>query len=289
VAEIRDATWDDFDDVVDLLAARSRAAFGTSEVKAEHVRQRWELPGFDRGWVAVEGGRVVGHASLDSTQDATVAAADPAAGDALLARVEERARERGFPHVAITAVRDDVPLWELVERNGLELEREFFRMWRPLDGDLPEPQWPDGVAVRSYADADATAVHALLDEAYAGWDRDYVARDHPGWLAFMTEHDEFDPSLWFLVERRGELVACALHWKETHGRGWVKDIVARESERGRGLGRAMLLHAFRVYKDRGATTVGLKVDATNPTGALPLYERVGFVTDQRYAIWTRRL
>ncbi len=40
---------------------------------------------------------------------------------------------------------------------------------------------------------------------------------------------------------------------------------------------------------RGAQRVGLKVDANNPTGALELYARVGFVTDRRYGIWTRSL
>jgi mycothiol synthase len=62
-----------------------------------------------------------------------------------------------------------------------------------------------------------------------------------------------------------------------------------QSERGAGLGRALLQHAFQAYEARGATHVGLKVDAANPTGALQLYERTGFVTDQRYGIWLKRL
>ena len=105
----------------------------------------------------------------------------------------------------------------------------------------------------------------------------------------MTEHEDFDPAMWFLVERDGELVACALHWKESQRRGWVKDIVVRESERGRGLAKALLQHGFRAYAGRGADRVGLKVDSTNPTGALQLYERLGFVTDQRLEIWQKTL
>jgi GNAT superfamily N-acetyltransferase len=289
VSAIRDTTWDDLDAVVDLLGARSRAAFGVSEVQRDHVRQRWELPGYDIGWVAVDHGSVVGHAALDATQDVVHAAADPGDGDALLGRVEGRARERGFGHIAVTVVPEDRPLYELVQRSGFTLDREILRMWRPLDERFPEARWPHGVIVRPYTDDEGERVHALLDETYAAWDAKYVPRAHDAWLAFMTDHDDFDPGLFFLVERDGELVACALHWKESNGRGWVKDIVVREDVRGQGLAKALLHHAFRVYADRGVRRVGLKVDSTNPTGALQLYERVGFVTDQRQGIWIKRL
>ena len=288
MAEIRNATWDDFDEVFALLDARSRAAFGVSQQKPEFLRQAWNLPGNEQ-WVAVSEGAVVGYAQLEESQEASHAAVDPDVGDALLAHVEERARARGFDHLAITAVPEDEPLYTALQRNHYELDREILRMWRPLNGELPEPSWPGGVRVRTYADDDARRVQALLDDAYAGWDRDYVPRSHEGWLSFMTDHEDFDPSLWFLVERDGELVACALHWKESERRGWVKDIVVRESERGRGLGTSLLHHGFRAYAARAVERVGLKVDASNPTGAPRLYERVGFVTDQRLGIWQKRL
>jgi mycothiol synthase len=288
VTDIRATTEDDFEAVFELLAARSRAAFGISAEQPAFLRQRWDMPSTDR-WAAVENGVIVGYASLDEDQDFVHAAKDPEVGDALIAHVEQRARERGFLHVAAVAIQDDAPLYSAVQRNGYTLDREILRMWRMLDGELPEPAWPEGVTVRSYTDADAERVHALLDEQYADWDPSYVARSHAGWLTFMTEHADFDPAMWFLVERDGELVACALHWKESQGRGWVKDIVVRESERGRGLGKALLHHAFRAYSARGADRVGLKVDSTNPTGALQLYERLGFVTDQRLGIWQKQL
>ncbi|HEY3181962.1 MAG TPA: GNAT family N-acetyltransferase [Gaiellaceae bacterium] len=292
MADIRPATWDDLEGVFDLRSARNRAAFGMSEVQLAHIRDRWQMPSFEVGrdnWVAVDDGKIVGEAELGSSQEFVHAAQDAGTGDALLARVEERARERGFGWIAVTAVPEDEPLYALVQRNGFALEREILRMWRPLDGELPEPAWPGGVAVRAYTDDDGERVHALLDAAYRGWDDGYVAMSHADWLKFMTDHDEFDPGVWFLVERDGELVAAALHWKESRARGWVKDIVVRDSERGRGLGKALLHHAFREYARRGVERVGLKVDSKNPTGAPQLYERVGFAIDRRYGIWRKDL
>ncbi|MFL5955401.1 MAG: GNAT family N-acetyltransferase [Gaiellaceae bacterium] len=285
---IRDATWDDFDVVFELLDARSRAAFGVSEQKPEFLRQRWELPGAEK-WVALAGAQVTGYASIDEEQHLVLAAVEPDVGDALLAHAEQRARGRGFDHLAATAVPEDAPFWALLQRSGFSHDREVLRMWRTLNGSLPEPVWPHGVTVRTYSRADDGAVHALLDDAYAGWDRDYVAQSHEGWLSFMTGHDEFDQELWFLAERDGDLVACALHWKEQQRRGWVKDIVVRESERGHGLGKALLRHGFAAYAARGVERVGLKVDSTNPTGAPQLYEREGFVVDQQLGMWHKRL
>jgi mycothiol synthase len=288
VTDIRPVTDDDFDAVFDLLTARSRAAFGIAAEQPAFLRQRWDSASTDN-WVAIENGAIVGYAGLDENRDFVHAAKDPGVGDALLAHIEQQARDRGFPYVEVVSAPEDAPLYSAVQRNGYALEREILRMWRLLDGAVPEPTWPDGVAVRTYTDADAEPVHALLDEQYAGWDPNYVGRSHPSWLTFMTGHDDFDPAMWFLVERDGELVACALHWKATDRRGWVKDLVVRESERGRGLAKALLHHGFREYSARGADRVGLKVDSTNPTGAPQLYERLGFVTDQRLGIWQKQL
>ncbi|MDX6452509.1 MAG: mycothiol synthase [Gaiellaceae bacterium] len=285
---IRETTDADFEAVFDLLAVRSRAAFGISAEQPAFLRQRWDAPSTDN-WVAVEDAAIVGYASLDESQYFVNAAKDPAVGDALIAHVEQHARDRAFAYVAVVAAAQDAPLYDTVQRNGYALDREILRMWRKLDGALPEPVWREGVGVRTYTDADAERVHALLDEQYRDWDQSYVARSHAGWLRFMTEHEDFDPAMWFLVERDGALIACALHWKESQERGWVKDLVVCERERGHGLAKALLHHAFRVYAARGVDRVGLKVDSTNPTGAPQLYERLGFVTDQRLEIWQKQL
>ena len=83
VTDIRDATEDDFEAVLELLVARSRAAFGFSAEQPAFLRQRWDGPATDN-WVAVESGALVGYASLDEGQDFVHAAVDPAVGDALI-------------------------------------------------------------------------------------------------------------------------------------------------------------------------------------------------------------
>jgi len=138
------------------------------------------------------------------------------------------------------------------------------------------------VSVRTYEPRDAETVHALLDEAYSSWDGHYVRLANADWVAWMTEDAEFDPTAWFLAESGDELLGCALHWTT----GWLKDLAVRETERGRGLGTALLLHGFTEFARRGVPRIGLKVDAANPTGAIKLYERHGFVADRREGIWT---
>jgi mycothiol synthase len=45
--------------------------------------------------------------------------------------------------------------------------------------------------------------------------------------------------------------------------------------RKRGIGLALLQHAFTEFHRRGEPHVGLGVDADNPTGATRLYEKAG--------------
>ena len=154
-------------------------------------------------------------------------------------------------------------------------EGTAIRMRRDLGAVEPGPVWPEGIRVRTFEPADALAVHALLDEAYSAWDAGYVPISHEQWLEQMVGDYDFDASVWWLAESDGELVGCVLHW----GSGFVKDIAVRESHRGRGLGEALLRQGFAEFAGRGVARVGLKVDPANPTGAVPLYERVGFVVD----------
>jgi mycothiol synthase len=87
---------------------------------------------------------------------------------------------------------------------------------------------------------------------------------------------------WELVAWNGDQVAGAainvIHqgtWGETD------DLFVRAPWRKQGLGRALLAGTLQLFKARGLTTAGLGVDAENVSGALSLYESLGYRTYQR--------
>ena len=95
------------------------------------------------------------------------------------------------------------------------------------------------------------------------------------WVEHRVQAPDFDPTLWFIV-RDGDEIAAALRGEpDRGGAGWVGAIGVRKPWRKRGLGLALLLHAFGEFYRRGQPRIGLGVDAQNPTGATRLYERAG--------------
>jgi ribosomal protein S18 acetylase RimI-like enzyme len=263
----------------DIDAVRRLLGPGSAE-------QRLSGSGTDRDdWVASDAGRIVGHAALGHRDGAVSIWGDAAIADELLAHLAGAARERGLDRIRLAGPADDELLSRLVGCHGFELETETLLMWRRLDEPVPPPEWPAGTRVRTFEPADAAPVHAMLDEAYRAWDSRYVPLEHDDWLRWMTGDIDFDPTVWWLADRDGETVGCALHWRT----GWLKDLAVRSTERRLGLGAALVQHGLAEFARRGVERVGLKVDAANPTGAVRLYERLGFVVHGREATWASNL
>ena len=64
----------------------------------------------------------------------------------------------------------------------------------------------------------------------------------------------------------------------------MKDLAVAPSMRRQGLGAALLHHAFRVFRERGAAGIELKVHSDNPSGALRLYRSLGFEAIESYKL-----
>jgi mycothiol synthase len=199
----------------------------------------------------------------------------------LLACIEDRARDYltsvpagGRLALGLWCHASDATKPALLERAGYTKVRDSNWMTQELGGDRPEPAWPAGITVRAFRrERDEPAVYAAMTEAFAEGlpQRDLTLEE---WRQAWFSHPDLDLDLWF-VAWAGDEVAGSLIAFANPGEGFIDELAVRRDWCGRGLGQALLLHAFRTLAQRGERRVALMVDAANSTGAVRLYERVG--------------
>jgi mycothiol synthase len=63
--------------------------------------------------------------------------------------------------------------------------------------------------------------------------------------------------------------------------GWITELGTRRPWRKRGIASALVCESMRAFKAVGMDYAGLGVDSESPTGALGLYERLGFTVFKR--------
>jgi mycothiol synthase len=283
---------DDAHAVLAVIVARDVADLGRPDYTLEDLHADWTLPGVDPkvdAWVVQEGERLVGYAFLDDRGAALVSVAPDAEGrgigTALREAAEARAAERGE-----ALVRQYVPVANEGAR-ALLLEAGYWPVhhyYRMRIGLAAAPPPPGGTQVRRFdPEDDAEAVHALVQEAFAQLEGN-VAQTLDAWRAAKISKRGWDPALWLLAEDDDGLVAAVLCERWEGGVGYVDSLAVAERARGRGLGRAMLLHAFAALREAGLDVAELSVQGEN-AGAARLYEQAGMRSVWSQERWEKAL
>ncbi len=182
----------------------------------------------------------------------------------------------------------------LVRRAGLEQVRWFFHMDRPLT-DLPPLREAPGVDLVPFTwdrDEDVRLAHnAAFTEHYGSSERDEVS-----WRVMFTGQRGFRPDLSVLAVSEGAVLAYALSYvSETAAtatgvrESYFGQIGVVPAARGRGLSKAVIIAALHVAAANGCQTAGLEVDSENVSGALGLYESLGFATHRTQVSWSQHL
>lgn len=288
--EFREATEQDVQAVADLCNAFERAVAGEPEIlSAEDGLYFWRRESEAR--LVLDGEALVGFAFLQRrgehySGDGWVHpdAFGRGVGSAIVEWIETRSRELGASETRIGILREDESAACLLRSRSFEPIRSFFRMVVDLAGEPEPPAWPEGFEVSVLAPGEEPALHEVLEAAFVDhWGHTYRPFDE--WIASRTlEHD-----LCFLVRAGDEVVAGAQCKREMFGMGWVDVLGTRREYRRKGLGDALLRHAFRELYRRGARRVGLGVDAANPTGAAELYERAGMRVVSQADVYAKTL
>ena len=181
---------------------------------------------------------------------------------------------------------------------GFGPERYSFVM-RTLLGSVTEPEpLPDGYRLERYDESWSAAMHAAHNEAFL---------DHPNftpwtdvmWKQWVTDSRNFRPALSLVVVHEDDPSTVVAYiqsnefdaYFEATGRreAYVAKVGTRREHRGKGLAGRMLRHALWGYQQAGYEEASLDVDSENPTGALGIYERVGFAMEKRFTDYTLTL
>lgn len=170
----------------------------------------------------------------------------------------------------------------LLEDSGYAPVRHGYTMVRPNLDPVTDARMPEGLEIRPVRDEHLRAIFEAGEEAARDmWD--YWPATDEDYQLFLTDPIQGDRTLW-RIAWDGDQVAGQVRGfinaeeNERFGqkRGWVENILVRRPWRKRGLARALMASTIDALRERGMTEAALGVDAENPSGALRLYESVGF-------------
>ncbi|MBE0634472.1 GNAT family N-acetyltransferase [Candidatus Bipolaricaulota bacterium] len=142
---------------------------------------------------------------------------------------------------------------------------------------------------------DLPAISRTILEAFRNhWG--FVKREHAEdvsrYRQSLDDDPDIDPAVWHVAQEEGEVVGVCLGTTKYSGdenQAYIFTLGVRDRWRGRGIGRALLVHAFATFYRHHRTHVDLDVDTNNLTGALKLYEGVGMVPPWRIDEYHKQL
>lgn len=286
-------TCDAVDKMDDTYAVEDlRLEFQSPELDTAHDLRLWEdenghIVGFGQVWIPRTGETVDGFGYIRVHPDVRNMGLDSEIIDWASQRLLEVSRERKLPAKLYFRTRDhDAYGRGVFEENGYQIVRYGYRMSRPLNEPIPEPQFPEGFTlIHSRGQEDAERWVEMFNQSFIDhWNHHpATVESHEHWLTSPKYKPDQDL---IAVAPDGTFAAfcfCGIdpddNARTNRSDGWIHILGTRRGYRRIGLGKAMLLAGLHRLKRDGMNTAKLGVDAENPTGALGLYERTGFKKD----------
>lgn len=208
-------------------------------------------------------------------------------GEAHLRAIAAAQPDTGPRYFQSFAADTEIAADALLRDEGYEITRNFFEMVRPDLANIPDLPLPAGLEVRPVTPDHYRAIGEALNEAFRDhWGHsEATEEEHQRWL----NSPHFQPHLWQVAWAGDEVAGVVLpyidadenaHFKRL--RGWPDPICVRRPWRKLGLASALIARSLRVLKEHGMTEAALGVDTQNLSGALRIYERLGFQPVKRF-------
>jgi mycothiol synthase len=300
--EFRAPTWDDVDDVAEVLLDDQRVDGVETTLDGFFLRQVWNRPDFDLGgdaWVVTDGaGRIVAYGQATRDEPDIVESwgvvhpeyRGRGIGSSLFDQIERRAVDHlagvPSPRFRNSINARDASAAAIARTHDLRPVRHHWHMQIDLDEPVEPGPDPQGISIGGVeVPRDFVAIHGILVAAFAE-----DPGDHPEpfdrWVEEHVTSPSYDPSLWLLA-RDGDVPVGAVTASAGDDGGWVDWLAVLATHRRRGIGPAMLRRSFATFASRGLRRAMVNVDAENVTGATAVYERAGMRVVNAWDLWER--
>jgi mycothiol synthase len=179
----------------------------------------------------------------------------------------------------------------VLKDDGYQPVRYFYEMVRENLEDIPVAELPAGIETRPAKPEHMRQIFFGGEEAFAEhWGCPVVDEtDFELWLK-----KPWNPALWQIAWDSDEFVGMILNHvdesenkKYGYKRGYTEDIAVRKPWRGRGIAKALLVRSLKMFREMGFDSTALGVDTENASGALHLYESVGYKTVRTFAVYRK--
>jgi ribosomal protein S18 acetylase RimI-like enzyme len=176
---------------------------------------------------------------------------------------------------------------------GFEPVRTIAHMLMPADIPTPNARSVPGLALRSIRPGEDQRVLAALNRAWTGtWNFvsitiEMLAEDlhgQRGGMLLGVEADNPD----HIVATCHAVFDPSEHNPDGNPRAWISNLTVDPDFRGRGVARYMLAAGIGNLRSRGATSITLGVDASDPA-PFGLYKSVGFQIASSQDAWDKAL
>ena len=212
---------------------------------------------------------------------------DPARDEPLLAAILAAAIAETPDALLAWAPETDHGTLEVLGRSGFRpAERRLSQFQRRVDDDspIPDADLPDGYRIRSVSGPDEVEARMTVHRAAFAPSKMTVEKYE---RLTTLPHYRFEDDL--VVEAPdGSLAAFAMAWWDPIARvGEYEPVGTHPDHRRRGLGRALLTHGLRRYRDLGAGLVQVYSNTDNAASE-GLYQAVGFARRHHRRQYERR-
>jgi mycothiol synthase len=177
---------------------------------------------------------------------------------------------------------------DLLTGRGYETTRYTVEMARPLDAAMPHLTLPPGIEVRP-VDGSGLALRILAELSVAVAEEGMPAFTETEIAEILAHpvHGQFEH--WVVAWAGTEPAAGVLGWidpaenrEQGRARAYTERVMTQPAWRRRGIASTLLVRAMEHFREAGMTEAALTVDTDNVSGALGLYERLGF---ERVSTW----